>query len=250
MKIISIATLLLLITCLRISAQNPSAKSEAAKLADLQKLEQQLKELDKQFGSIDVDASGDEEKSTKFDVVVQKTAISAPPTLGGKSKIVTTKKNFEIDLTNIEVPDEYINQKIASAFLSDSQNGTCPGVKLMQVGATQDYDVVEDYTYDDGPFKITAWKGFRFDRASIPRIFWVIIDKDSLSNVAPLFHDLLYRHGGKLPPERVVPFRTFTRDQTDDLFRTLMTKCGVNPIRRELAYQAVRKFAVGSWPSQ
>src|SRR4051794_8248548 len=108
MKIISIATLLLLITCLRISAQNPSAKPEATKLADLQKLEQQLKELDKQFGNITVDVSGDEEKSTKFDVVVQKTeVISAPPTLGGKSKIVTTKKNFEIDLTNIEVPDEY-----------------------------------------------------------------------------------------------------------------------------------------------
>lgn len=248
MKLISIATLLLLIC---ISNQNPSPKSQATNKADLQKVEKQLKELDKESGSVKVDVSGDTETSADFKVQVQKTVvIPAPPTLGGKEKVVTTTKNFDIDLTNIEVPDEYINQKIASAFLSDKQIGSCPGVKISQIGATEDYDVAEDYTYDGESFKITAWKGFRYDRASIPRIFWLIIDKDSLSNVAPLFHDLLYRHGGKLPQDRVIPFRTFTREETDELFKTLMGKCGVNPIRRELAYQAVRKFAASSWHSQ
>ena len=117
----------------------------------------------------------------------------------------------------------------------------------MQVGATVDYDVVDDYVYDGGTYKITAWKGFRYDRASIPRIFWVIIDKDSLSNVAPLFHDLLYRHGGELPQERVTPYRTFSRLETDNLFRELMGKCGVGAVRRELAYRAVRNFSGFAW---
>lgn len=249
MKLISIVTLLLLIC---ISNQNQSPKPQTTKKADsnLQKVEQQLKELDKESGSFEVDVSGDKENAAKFDVQVEKTeVVSVSPTLGGHKTIKTTK-NVDIDMTNIEVSDEYINQKLASAFLSTKLIGDCPGVKLMQVGATADYDVVEDYTYDGASFKITAWKGFRYDRASIPRIFWVIIDKDSLSNVAPLFHDLLYRNGGKLPQDRVTPFRTFTREETDELFRTLMGKCGVNPIRRELAYQAVRKFAGSSWNSQ
>jgi hypothetical protein len=117
----------------------------------------------------------------------------------------------------------------------------------MQVGATADYDVAEDYIYDSGTYKITAWKGFRYDRASIPRIFWVIIDKDSLSNVAPLFHDLLYRHGGVLPADRVTPYRKFSRVEVDNLFRELMGKCGVSPLRRELAYRAVRNFSGFAW---
>ena len=67
-----------------------------------------------------------------------------------------------------------------------------------------------------------------YDRASIPRIFWLIIDKDSLSNVAPLFHDLLYRYGGRLPPNLVSPYREFSREDTDKLFYDLMVKCGVD----------------------
>ena len=109
------------------------------------------------------------------------------------------------------------------------------------------YEVVEDYTYKSGTYSITVPKGFIYDRASIPRVFWVLIDKDSLSNVAPLFHDYLYRNGGELPANQVSPYRKFSREETDELFLELMTKCGVNKWRREAAYQAVRRGAMLAW---
>lgn len=117
----------------------------------------------------------------------------------------------------------------------------------MQIGAGVDYRVVEDYTYDSGAYRITVLNGFTYDRASIPRVLWVLIDKDSLSNVAPLLHDLLYRHGGALPENQVSPYRKFSRKDTDDLFLELMTDCGVKRWRREAAYQAVRRFSGFAW---
>jgi hypothetical protein len=71
-----------------------------------------------------------------------------------------------------------------------------------------------------------------------------------LSNVAPLFHDLLYRHGGKLPQDKVTPYKEFTREETDELFKELMGKCGVGPVTREMAYRAVRTFSADSWKGQ
>jgi hypothetical protein len=69
-------------------------------------------------------------------------------------------------------------------------------VLVMKIEPTINYRVTEDLTYNAGAFSITAWKDFTHDRASIPSIFWVMgLDKDALTNVAPLFHDLLYRHG-------------------------------------------------------
>ena len=107
--------------------------------------------------------------------------------------------------------------------------------------------MVEDYTYESSGYKITVPKGFIYDRASIPGIFWVVIDKDSLSNVAPLFHDFLYRHGGKVEQKYVVPYRTYTREQTDDLFDELMKKSGVVDWRRKAAHKAVRTLSGPYW---
>jgi hypothetical protein len=94
---------------------------------------------------------------------------------------------------------------------------------------------------------VTAKKGFQFDRASIPRIFWVIISKDDLSNVPPLFHDLLYRFGGKLPKDCVSPFTEFTRNEADYLFYHLMERSGVTSWRLQVAYQTVRQFSSFAW---
>ena len=131
-----------------------------------------------------------------------------------------------------------------------SMCGSLPGVKLIQLGATRNYEVAEDYLYEPGAYKMTVWKGFVYDRASIPRIFWVLIDKDSLGNVAPLIHDLLYRYGGAIPQNQLSPYRRFSRKEADDLFLELMTKCGVTKGRREAAYQAVRRFAGSSWKGE
>ncbi len=248
MKFTSLAIALLLLTTIVIPAREaPTKPQETDRLSEVKKLEDQIKELERNPGSVKVRVSGKKESTASINVAVERTELIAPSSAGGKEEDVTTKKSLDIDLKNIAVPDEYINEKVATSFLAEHQIGTCEGVKIMQVGATGDYDVVDDYVYDGGTYKITVWKGFRYDRASIPRIFWVIIDKDSLSNVAPLFHDLLYRHGGKLPQDRVTPFRTFSRLEADNIFRELMGKCGVGAVRRELAYRAVRNFSGVAW---
>lgn len=64
------------------------------------------------------------------------------------------------------------------------------------------------YTYpvnriyrDYGRVWITIPEDTTFDLASTPRIIWPLIAPFDLSIAAPLMHDMLYRHGGLLPPE-------------------------------------------------
>lgn len=253
MRLTILAGALLLLTPVAlINHRDPlSFQREANKISpDLQRLEALFKEIDKESGPVEAEVYGDKESEGRVKISVESsvstTANAASGVSGGapKSKKETA---FYIDLREIDVPEAYINEKIAAAFLAPKENETLPGVKVMQVGATGIYEVVEDYTYDSGTYRITALKGFQYDRASIPRIFWVLIDKDSLSNVPPLFHDLLYRHGGELPTNQLSPLRKFSRKDTDDLFLELMTKCGVRGWRRELAYQAVRNFSGFAW---
>lgn len=249
MKFTLLLVSLLLSTIIFVPPPKADSKAqETDKLAEVRKLEAQLKELERNPGTVKVNVSGKAEASANIDVAV--VGMKPSTESGQEGQFTTSRKSLNVDLQNIDVPDEYINEKIAFSFSPDRQIGTCAGVRVMQVGATQDYDVVDDYVYDNGTFKITAWKGFRYDRASVPRIFWVIIDKDSLSNVAPLFHDLLYRHGGELPPERVTPYRKFSRLEADNLFRELMGRCGVGAIRREMAYRAVRSFSGFAWKTR
>lgn len=220
---------------------------------DLLKLEEQFKQIDKQSRSVKVQVTGEEESSAKVSV----SAIeSEPPPVGGSGDGGSEAKAqpggeqeetlLNLDLSKINVPDEYIEAKMAKAFTAP-MCGTIAGVKVSQIGAGADYVVVEDYTYDGGAYQLTVLSGFTYDRASIPRVFWVLIDKDSLGNVAPLVHDLLYRSGGVLPQTQVSPYRKFSRKETDDLFLEVMTKCGVAEWRRAAAYQAVRRFAGRAW---
>ena len=154
-------------------------------------------------------------------------------------------------MNELNVPDSYVDEKVRAA-MSNAGSAELPGVKVRQIGSTADYEVVEDYTYGSRrrndnnevvEYSITALNGFVYDRSSIPRIFWVIISKDDLSNVPPLFHDLLYANGGVLPQGQVKPYQTFQREHADDLFLELMRKSGVKSWRSTLAYQAVRRFA-------
>lgn len=154
--------------------------------------------------------------------------------------------SYAFDLGILSIPENLIDQIIRAIF-SKGTSGSLDGVKVKQLAASGEYEVVEDYTYQANDYKITIPKGFVYDRATIPRVFWIIMDKDSLSNVAPLFHDMLYRHGGKLPQNLVLPYRTFSRDDADRLFLELMTKCGVVNWRSKAAYEAVRNFAASHW---
>ena len=72
--------------------------------------------------------------------------------------------------------------------------------------------------------------GFKFDIASIPRVFWPIAGPLSLSLPAPLAHDFFYR------------FRDVDRKTADRLFRRIMMVEGVGWVRRWVGWGAVRLF--------
>jgi hypothetical protein len=185
----------------------------------------------------------------------------------------------EIDLSEADIPDEFIDERIKLS-INKTKVGELHGVKIMGIGASGVYEVVEDYSYDVSyhslrrkmPLEtrqhyhslvgltleqriqrsqhictITVPQGFQYDRASVPRIFWVIISKDDLSNVPPLFHDFLYRYGGVLPKNHVKPYDQFTRPEADSLFEHLMGQSGVRGWRKALAFQAVCYFSSFAW---
>jgi len=172
---------------------------------------------------------------------------AAPVYEGAATHTSATVKVVDINVNNVHIPDEYIDEKVRAGFLV---KGDIPGVKVVQIQATAFYEVAEDYTYSSNEYRITAPRGFVYDRASSPRIFWVIVSKDDLSNVPPLFHDLLYANGGILPTNYVIPYRTFNRKNTDKLFLELMQKSGVKWWRCDLAYSAVRNFAAFAWKTK
>jgi len=192
-----------------------------------------------------------------------------------RSPFQSAEPVMKIDLSRIEISDEVIYKRLTLS-IDPSEVGFLPDVKLMGIGATGIYEVLEDYSYPidyfsigrEMPFEvreeyyslpgrsekpaphlctITVKKGFQFDRATIPRLFWVIVSKDDLSNVAPLFHDLLYRFQGVLHPDWVEPYTTFTREEADFLFFHMMAKSGVKSWRLHIAYQAVCRFSSFAW---
>jgi hypothetical protein len=222
-------------------------------------LEEQFKKIDQLSNEqpIEANITGPTESSGNLSVSAgTKSGVAAGGLRGVAAQPATL---LNIDLGAVDVSDAYIDAAIAKIFSNQPKGsgmrgvGTniLPGIKVMQIGgASQNYQVVEDYAYDaDGGYHLIAPKDFIYDRASIPRIFWVIVSKDDLSNVAPVFHDLLYRNGGVLPQSQVTPYRTFIREEVDKLFFELAGKCGVTPWRARLAYQAVRNFGGPSWQS-
>lgn len=257
--------------------QPPAAPQDSqVKNAELENLEEQLKRIEQEADSVKVNVKGDKESSATITITGEREVPLAPPPPeaanantsnantssgnvrasrmrrrrrgGGGAKSVSKKETLlDIDLSKLKIPDEYIKEKVAAVMANQTMCGSIPGVTLIQVGVTENYQVVNDYIYAGDAYRITVFKGFIYDRSSIPRVFWAIIDKDSLGNVAPLLHDLLYRNGGVLPTNQISPYRKFSRKDVDDLFLELMTKCGVSEVRRALAYQAVRKFGWFAW---
>ena len=115
------------------------------------------------------------------------------------------------------------------------------------VGPGNVWRLEEAYEYRDGQNLITVPEGFRFDLASIPRVFWWLISPFELSIAAPLLHDFLYAYDGDPPAGSIEPPRVYTRKQADQLFRTIMEIEGVPAWRRNLAYWAVRSFGWTGW---
>lgn len=115
---------------------------------------------------------------------------------------------------------------------------------------TEVWELISDYTISNEALgcKLFAFAGYRFDLATVPRPLRWIVSPYELGNLAPLFHDLMYEHQGKLPqqPVYILPYRTFTRAEADELFLHHMEISGVRQWRRNLAFRVVRLLG-GIW---
>jgi len=97
---------------------------------------------------------------------------------------------------------------------------------------------------------------FTHDFASVPRPLWTLISPLDLG-LASIFHDWLYRTGGRVTTLRWLPefdtctweeVRTpWTRVQADELFARMMREQGVVKWRRRAAYLAVRVAGRAHW---
>jgi hypothetical protein len=220
---------------------------------DVEELEARFKEIDALSNTgkieVDLDRSAGPAASLRIDLNKKTHNPKLRVTRGPGRSFQTRSKEtlLNIDLAQVNISDEYIRAKINRA-ISNPQSAGIPDVVLSEIGATGIYQLREDYTYTaDANYEIEAKTGFTYDRASIPRIFFVFIDKDELSNVAPLFHDLLYKFKGVLPDLQVRPYQKFSREDSDKLFYEIMLKSGVKKWRAYLAYQAVRGFGQPTW---
>jgi hypothetical protein len=122
---------------------------------------------------------------------------------------------------------------------------------LVRKSTAHNWILAEDCSVDVAEGTITVRSGFETDFASIPRLFWPLMDSTELGIVPPTVHDLIYRSGGNvcLPAGEVAPLGTsFSRAQADDVFADLMARSPeVKAWRRWLAYQAVRLCGGSSW---
>ena len=90
--------------------------------------------------------------------------------------------------------------------------------------------LTDKLTYQNDKYTIEVLRGFDFDGASIPRIFWSIIGSPMFGKHvrAACLHDALYA-------SRLLP-----RDECDALFLEAMQVDDVGWLTRKLMYRAVR----------
>ena len=121
-----------------------------------------------------------------------------------------------------------------------------------------DEDFVYKWVGDGFNRKLIIPKGFVFDLASVPRIFWTPtgISPDRLRWTAPLIHDFLYEHKGKLPAGSYFwqprggweeDKTEWTRKNADRLFCRIMREDGIKRWKRRMAYRAVRLGGYIAW---
>ncbi len=97
--------------------------------------------------------------------------------------------------------------------------------------------LLEDVSIKSNQYTIYIKKGFDFDGASIPRIFWSIIGNpiSGKFNIAALVHDALYAS------------QFIDRKICDEIFLNLMKVYNVSYLKRYSMFNAVRLFGFISW---
>ena len=132
-----------------------------------------------------------------------------------------------------------------------------PRLKPLQRGQ---YRLLEDYVYEwehEGiKYRLVVLEGFECNIASVPRLLWSYINPFDLGPAA-IFHDWIYRHGGRLPRQSWFKGQDgqflacenihWNREGTDRLFARMMRESGASKIKRRQAYWAVRIFGGCAW---
>jgi hypothetical protein len=166
-----------------------------------------------------------------------------------KEYLLKLTKSFGENYQPPELTRERINSLNNRRFGFKDLNHPVPEIPITYDLKNELWTLLSEYSYDYFDYQLVAPKGYMFDLSSIPRIFWGILAPNELSILAPLFHDIMYDYKGNLPIGYVIPYRKFTRKESDDLFLYLMKIEGVPAYRRRLAYRAVRLFN-SEWEKQ
>ena len=91
---------------------------------------------------------------------------------------------------------------------------------------------------------ITVPKGFVTDFASVPKLFWNIVAPTGKHSFAAIVHDWLYYQG------KVADGKPCTKAFADLVFREAMREAGINRVRRQIMYLAVKWFGNGVWDTR
>lgn len=114
------------------------------------------------------------------------------------------------------------------------------------------WELAENWCYQlNEEDKIIIPKGFEFDGASIPKIFWAILSPTGLLLIPGLLHDYGYKHNQiwKLGPNDViVPFKKEAgKDYWDQLFKDVGDKVNGVFLVNVIAWIAVAVGGDGAW---
>jgi hypothetical protein len=119
---------------------------------------------------------------------------------------------------------------------------------VTQIGVSRYWKFVGRWGIEVDGCLTTFLEGYIFDRASIPEIVpsW-IVSKDDLGCAGPAWHDLMCKHKGAVPRDggeksRAIlePYRTFSRSDTNRIFREILISRGVPRWRAWVAYWGVQ----------
>lgn len=99
-------------------------------------------------------------------------------------------------------------------------------------GSSRCFMLTKDFRYSSSYGLITVPAGFITDGASIPKMFWSVLSPFGDYFAAAVVHDYLYSPRNE----------TYTRKESDLIFKEAMFNIGVPWYRRELIFRAVRMF--------
>lgn len=109
------------------------------------------------------------------------------------------------------------------------------------------------YRPSGADYEISVPPGFVTDLASIPRLSWSLLPPDGPWAKAAVIHDFLYKTKGtgvwKGHPSGNTRPEPYTRAEADGILREAMQDRGVDVVRRNIIWAAVRLGGAGGWGS-